>query len=67
MSHWKHFIIGLSKEQATRFYAPDLTTALCAARGFFGTDTVQCYRTSRSAGSSSRTAASTAQSGPSGQ
>ena len=21
MSHWKHFIIGPSKEQATRFYA----------------------------------------------
>ena len=43
MSHWKHFIIGPSKDQATRFYAPDLTTALRAARGFFGMDTLQCY------------------------
>jgi hypothetical protein len=43
MSHWKHFIIGPSKEHATRFYAPDLTSALHAARGFFGTDTLQCY------------------------
>jgi len=43
VSHWKHFIIGPSKEHATRFYAPDLTTALHAARGFFGTDTLQCY------------------------
>jgi hypothetical protein len=43
MSLWKHFIIGPSKEQAARFYAPDLTTALYAARGFFGTDTVRCY------------------------
>ena len=42
MGHWRHFIIGPSKEQTTRFYAPDLTTALRAARGFFGTDTLQC-------------------------
>jgi hypothetical protein len=43
MSHWKHFIIGPSKEQAARFYAPDLTTALRAAQGFFGMEMLQCY------------------------
>jgi hypothetical protein len=46
MSYWKHFIIGPSKEQAARFYAPDMTTALRSAQGFFGTDTLQCYSAS---------------------
>jgi len=55
MSHWKHFIIGSSKEHATRFYAPDLTTALHAARGFFGTDALECYGASCATGSSSPT------------